>query len=335
MIRPAPRRLGQAVIVCLAGSALAIAAAPGSRAQTAAPITVIPPSIAPAPTATLPPPEFPTTGTLDAPNGSGGLALVPSTFVVEGGFAELAQRIQRPLHVRSGHLVNLHHIRLATIEQALALAADLPGVTLRSTLARGERPGGTVLEIEGRHVLASGAIGADNAFDPSPQTYGVNAQISLNSAFGRGEQIYGLAVSGYDLSRFFASDARVRVLGGGAIVPFARGRLTVNPEITYAGTAPVPVVGAPPHQRRVAAGLIAERVCPRQATDRTERGFAGDRTDRRAQRPARFRCSAQPRSLQCDAVWDRSFARSPRRFEHVGVSAIEPGARRFCGGRPV
>ena len=128
-MRPAPRRLGQAVIVCLAGSALAIAAAPGSRAQTAAPITVIPPSIAPATTATLPLPEFPTTGALEAPNGSGGLTLVPSTFVVEGGFAKLAQRIQRPLHVRLGHLVNLHHIRLATIEQALALAADLPGVT--------------------------------------------------------------------------------------------------------------------------------------------------------------------------------------------------------------
>lgn len=143
-----------------------------------------------------------------------------------------------------------------------------------------------MLEIEGPHALASGAIGADNAFDPSPQTYGVNAQISLNSAFGRGEQIYGLAVSGYDLSRFFASDAPVRVLGGGAIVPFARGRLTVNPEITYARTAPVPVVGAPHTNgalRRVS--LRSEYVLARRRTERSAVSLAIEQIDERNDLP--------------------------------------------------
>ncbi len=353
-MRSAPRRLGRAVLVCSAGSALAVSAAPEGRAQTAAPITVVPPSIAPAPATTVPPPEFPTAGALEAPKGSGGLALAPSTIVVEGGFTELAgqaaaivaplegrrdtltqiyaaasaieaayaragyvlvrvsvppqdlrdgapirfavidgfveridvshlpRRIQRPLNARLGHLVNLRHIRLATIEQALVLAADLPGITLRSTLSRGDQPGGTVLEIDGHHALASGAIGADNAFDPSLQTYGINAQFSLNSAFGRGEQIYALAVSGYDLSRFFASDARVRVLGAGVIVPFARGRLTVNPEVTFARTAPAPVVGAPRTigtLRRVS--LRSEYVLNRRRTGRSAVSLAIEQIDER------------------------------------------------------
>ena len=309
--------LSKRFAIWLAGPIIVAFAAPLARAQTAAPITVVPPSLAPAPAERAAPPDIPLSAPLEAPQGSGGLEVTPSGVAIDGGFAELAgqtaaivgplegrrdtltqiyaaaseiqaayaragyvlarvsvppqdlrdgapirfavidgfveridvshlpQRIQRPLKARLGHLVNLRHLRLPTIEQALALAADLPGVTLRSTLSRGEQPGGTVLEIDGRHALASGAIGADNAFDPALQTYGLNAQFALNSAFGRGEQIYALAVSGYDLSRFLASDARVRVLGGGAIVPFARGRLTANLEATFARTAPEPGAGAP------------------------------------------------------------------------------------------
>ncbi len=336
-----------------APAAFIMAAAPDSRAQTAAPITVVPPNIAPAP-ATSVPPEFPTGGALEAPPGSGGLAFVPSTIVVEGGFPELAgqtaaivgplegrrdtltqiyaaaseieaayaragyvlarvsvppqdlrdggpvrfavldgfveridvshlpQRIQRPLMARLGHLVSLRHVRLGTIEQALALAGDLPGVTLRSTLSRGEQRGGTVLEIDGRQALLSGAIGAENAFDRSLQTYGITAQMSLNSAFGRGEQIYALAVSGYDLSRFLASDARVRVLGGGAIVPFARGRLTLNPEATYARTMPAPAAGAPRTigtLRRLS--LRSEYVLERRRTGKAALSLAIEQIDER------------------------------------------------------
>ena len=339
-------------------AAFVMAAAPDGHAQTAAPITVVPPSIIPAPAERVEPPEFPTTGALEAPKGSGGLAFVPSTIGVEGGFAELAgqtaaivgplegrrdtltqiyaaasevqaayaragyvlarvsvppqdlrdgapvrftvidgfverldvsqlpQRIQRPLKARLGHLVKLRHMRLTTIEQALALAADLPGITLRSTLSRGDQPGGTVLEIDGRHALVSGAIGADNAFDPSLQTYGINAQFSLNSAFGRGEQIYALAVSGYDLSRIFASDARVRVLGGGVIVPFARGRLMVNPEVTFARTAPAHVVGSPRTigtLRRVS--LRSEYVLARRRAGRSAVSLAIEQIDERNDLP--------------------------------------------------
>ena len=323
-------------------------------AQTAAPITVVPPSIAPVPSATAPPPEFPTAGALTAPAGSENLEVTPSTIIVEGGFAEFAaqtaaivsplegkrqtlaqiyaaaaaieaayaragyvlvrvgvpaqdlrdggpvrfvvidgfveavgvshlpQRIQRALRARLGHLVGLRHVRLWTIEQALVLAADLPGITLRSTLARGEQPGGTQLEIDGRQALMSGAIGAENAFDPALRTYGINAQLALNSAFGRGEQIYALAVSGYDLSRLFASDARVRVLGGGAIVPFARGRLTLNPEATYARTMPDPAPGAPRTigtLRRLS--LRSEFVLERRRTRKSALSLAIEQIDER------------------------------------------------------
>lgn len=346
--------LARRLALWLAGNVIVALSAPGAHAQTAAPITVVPPRLAPAPAERPMPPDIPLAAPLMAPVGSEGLAVTPSSVNVDGGFEELAeataaitrpiadqrvtlariyaaaseiegayaragyvlvrvgvppqdlrdgapvrlividgfveaidvshlpQRIQRPLRARLGHLIGLRHVRLRTIEQALVLAADLPGITLRSTLARGKQPGGTKLEIEGPQALVSGAIGAENAFDPSLQTYGINAQISLNSAFGWGEQIYALAGSGYDLSRFLVSDARVRVLGGGVVVPLAHGRLTLNPEMTYARTAAAAVPGAPrPIGTLRRVSYKSEYVLTRQRFGRSALSLVIERIDER------------------------------------------------------
>ena len=164
-----------------------------------------------------------------------------------------------------------------------------------------------------------------NAFDPTLQTYGINAQISLNSTFGRGEQIYALAVSGYDLSQFLGSDAHVRVLGGGVIVPFAREKLTLNPRVTYARTAPATVAGAPRTigtLRRLS--LKSEHVLTRRRTGRSVLSLVIEQID---ERNALL-------DFGVDLAHDRygvvrlegiAFTRSSRHFEHLGLFAIRPG----------
>lgn len=300
-----------ALALALAWPALAV------HAQVAAPITVTPRSLAPAPEDKRFRPDVPLSAPLAAPAGSEGLAVTPGTVTVEGGFAELAEfdvrfvaalsgrrvtlgeiygaaaalesayasagyvfarvsvppqdlrdggplrvvvvdgfiervetaalpaRVRSLVAARFASLVGRRHLRYGTLERALMLANDLPGLALRSTLARGDSAGGTVLVLEGRQAAVSGSLGFANDYDASLDTYGFSAQLSLNSLLGHGEQIYGFVASGYDLVRLFRSDARVRVLGGGLLLPLAEGRATINPEVTVARTRPIAQPGAP------------------------------------------------------------------------------------------
>jgi hemolysin activation/secretion protein len=172
-------------------------------------------------------------------------------IVVIDGFIEqvdvtaLPGRVRAVVDRRLAGLQGRKHLRLNDIEMALLVANEVPGLTLRSTLLRGSQPGGTKLVIEGRHKLVSGSIGGDNYLASSLGTWSASAQVSLNSAFGQGEQIYGFVSSGYDVSKLFASDLRERVLGGGVVLPIGDGRLTLNPEVTFTRTQPTPSLGAP------------------------------------------------------------------------------------------
>lgn len=172
-------------------------------------------------------------------------------IVVVDGFVEAIDASAVPVRVRPAvlarlaHLKGRRHLRLGDIEQPLLIAAQVPGLTLTSTLARGATPGGTRLILEGRHALVSGSVGGDNALASSLGTYEFNASVAVNSALGLGEQIYAQAVSGYDVSRMFSAGVPVRVLGGGVVLPLGDGRLTLNPEATFARTQPVPPAGTP------------------------------------------------------------------------------------------
>lgn len=166
-------------------------------------------------------------------------------FIEQVDVSALPGRVQSVVARRLTGLQGHKHLRLSDIERALLVANEVPGLTMRSTLLRGNQPGGTRLVIEGRHKLVSGSIGGDNYLASSLGTWSVNAQISLNSALGQGEQIYGFVSSGYDVSKLFASDVRERVLGGGVVLPIGDGRLTLNPEVTFTRTQPTPVTGAP------------------------------------------------------------------------------------------
>ena len=171
--------------------------------------------------------------------------VVTDGFIEEVDVSGLPKRVRSAVAARVMGLKDKHHLKLADIEQSLLVANEVPGLTLKSTLARGSQQGGARIILDGTQHLVSGAIGADNQLDPSLGTYGVNLQLSLNSALGFGEQIYGFVSSGYDVRNLFASDVRERVLGGGFVVPIGDGRLTLNPEATFSRTQPKAAVGAP------------------------------------------------------------------------------------------
>jgi hemolysin activation/secretion protein len=165
-------------------------------------------------------------------------------IVIIDGFIEkvdveaLPERVRGPVLRRVGALVGKKQITLGEIEEVLSLASDIPGLALRSTLVRGNQPGAVGLLLEGEQRLVTGRLGIDNELDPSLGRWGGNLQLVLNSPLGLGEQFYGFASSDYAFSRYLSDDPRQRVLGGGALLPVGEGRITLNPEATFATTTP-------------------------------------------------------------------------------------------------
>ena len=155
------------------------------------------------------------------------------------------ERVRAVVAGRTASLVGVPRLTLAEIERRLLIAGDAPGVRLKSTLMRGQRDGGTRLVLEGTHRLLSGSIGADNRLDTTLGRWQLNGNLALNSPFGFGEQFYGAVGSGTDLGQAFGAEARLRLFGGGAVIPLGSDGWTINPEYTHSQTQPTPLPGAP------------------------------------------------------------------------------------------
>jgi hemolysin activation/secretion protein len=137
-------------------------------------------------------------------------------------------------------LVGQRHIKLDEIERRLLTAGDVPGLRLKSTLARGKTLGGALLVLDGTHRLVSAGASIDNHLPSSLGTWSYGANIALNSAFGFGEQFYASAQSGGDPNRLTSP---LRVLGFGAVLPLGLDGWTLNPEYTSSRSQPELVDG--------------------------------------------------------------------------------------------
>jgi hemolysin activation/secretion protein len=170
-------------------------------------------------------------------------------IVVVDGFIEKVQvdnvsdRVRSLVASRMASLVGRRHIKLDEIERRLLIAGDVPGLRLKSTLARGRAPGGVLLVLEGTHRVVSATATVDNHLPSSLGTWSYGANVALNSAFGFGEQFYASAQSGGELKRIFDSNSPLRVLGAGAVLPLGVDGWTVNPEYTNSRSQPVPTTG--------------------------------------------------------------------------------------------
>ena len=173
--------------------------------------------------------------------------------VVEG-FVERIDVAGVPARVRGrvaallADLAGRGDVTLAQIDRRLTLASDLPGVRLRSTLAAGERPGGTVLRIDGTWRPVMGFVSVDNTLPEALGRTGYGLGVDFNSVLGAGELIFlrasGLPNTGRRTS-VLDPTPRNRALAGGIILPLGTDGLTLTVEGTDARTAPRPGASLP------------------------------------------------------------------------------------------
>ncbi len=136
-------------------------------------------------------------------------------------------------------LVGRKRLTLEEIERSILLAGDIPGVKLKSALARGETDGGTRLILDGEQAPFSTTLGTDNKLPESVGRYQANATFAWNNPLGLGEQIY--VSSGLGLSRTLP----LRMAGAGIVMPVGVSGWTISLEYTASRTWPSPTPGAP------------------------------------------------------------------------------------------
>jgi len=170
----------------------------------------------------------------------------PVRFVVIDGTVErvdtsaVPERLRGVVAARMASIIGKPHVTLHDIERRLLLVSDLPGLQLRSTLARGDTPGGTLLVVEATQNYVTGTVGFDDRLPGSLGTWTINTSLALNDALGLGEQAYFSYSSSPDLG-----SPRLRVFGGGIVLPIGSDGFTLNPEYTQSQARPTPLPGTP------------------------------------------------------------------------------------------
>lgn len=173
----------------------------------------------------------------------------PVRIVIIDGFIEgvrvdnVPDRVRPVVIARMASLIGRRHIKLAEIERRLLTAGDVPGLRLKSTLARGKTPDSALLVLEGTHRLLTATVNIDNRLPSSLGTWSYGTSIALNSAFGLGEQLYASTQWSGDPARIPDSNSPLRVLGAGALLPLGSDGWFLNPEYTNSRSQPVPVGG--------------------------------------------------------------------------------------------
>jgi len=171
-------------------------------------------------------------------------------IVIVDGFVEKVQvdhvpeRVRELVSARMSSLVGRRHVKLGEIERRLSIAGDVPGLRLKSTLARGEELGGTLLVLEGTHRLVTATANIDNRLPSSLGSWSYGTSVALNSAFGLGEQFYVSAQASGDPALIFDPISPLRVLGAGAVFPLGTDGWILNPEYTNSRSQPLPGSGA-------------------------------------------------------------------------------------------
>jgi hemolysin activation/secretion protein len=167
-------------------------------------------------------------------------------LTVIDGFIERVETKDVPDRVRDRittlieKLVGKRGLKLSEIERQVLLASDTPGVLLRSTLAPGTEPGGSLLVIEAKHQPFIGSLNADNSLSQALGRTAPAIGADLNSVAGSGEQIYLRAGGVANLSGdgLFARYPLNRSLVVGVSLPLGLDGLSLTAEYTDARTTP-------------------------------------------------------------------------------------------------
>jgi hemolysin activation/secretion protein len=170
--------------------------------------------------------------------------VVVDGYIEDIDVSRLSERVRSVIAARTADLIGQRHITLAEIERRLLLAGDVPGVRLKSTLVRGSEQGGTRLVLEGPHHVATGSISTNNWLSNAYGRWQYTAALSLNSAFGLGEQFYGSLTGSDDLASALDGTSPLKIFGGGAVIPIGFNGLAINPEYTLSLSQPLVAPGS-------------------------------------------------------------------------------------------
>lgn len=137
-------------------------------------------------------------------------------------------------------LIGVAPITEARIERHLLLAGDLAGLTLKSAIKRGAKPGGVELLVEGKTHLISGSLEADNKLSKAFNYSEVNLQAAINGPLGLGEQAYIFTSldPAQPNSAFNPSSPR-RVFGAGVSAPLGQDGVKLTLETIWSSTSPL------------------------------------------------------------------------------------------------
>ena len=165
--------------------------------------------------------------------------LVVDGYVEDVDVQALSPRVRDVVVSRMAPLIGQRRIKLDEIERRLLLASHVPGLRLRSTLARGREQGGTRLILNGEHNTVGGTLGVNNHMNESYGRWQYASSAEVNSAFGFGEQVYGTYIGSDELGATLDGTAPLRIAGVGAVIPIGTDGLTLNPEYTHSRSRPI------------------------------------------------------------------------------------------------
>jgi hemolysin activation/secretion protein len=170
--------------------------------------------------------------------------VIVSGFVERIDVANVRPLVRPRIERVTQQLVRRPGLTLEEIERQLLIAGDAAGVALRSALAPGAEPGGTVITLEAEHRPVTGFVGTDNTLSDELGTWSISTGLEINSLFRQGEMIYLRAAAHPELNGddesggVFDDDPRIRSLAAGLVLPLGTSGLTFGLEAVQSNTTP-------------------------------------------------------------------------------------------------
>jgi hemolysin activation/secretion protein len=167
-------------------------------------------------------------------------------FTIIDGFIEavdivgLAPQLKRHVAKTLAPLIGRRHLKRDVFDRALLLAADTPGLDLKSNLAPAKADYGVVLTVEGVYRPLSAQVTADNSLSKSLGVFTSTFSVAANSLFGLGEQFY-VSATGAPNNGFMSDTSPRRLAAAGVTMPIGYDGLSSN--IEYAWSTTMPLIG--------------------------------------------------------------------------------------------
>ena len=133
-------------------------------------------------------------------------------------------------------LVNRKHLKISDLERGLLLAADIPGLSIKSALTAGDQQGTTKLIVEGKYSQFNAAASISNDIPYDAGGWRRSFSINENSKLGIGEQAYFSLSSSILDPVPFSKQSQFTSLGIGFQSPVGNDGLSFNPEYSLTKT---------------------------------------------------------------------------------------------------